>query len=276
MGHPYSRRSNSGAVMLQAAIGMPLFLIIILFLVWLGTTLNARVSLETSLRSALRLATTRGILASTDDIRMMPSLEELLTGATSGDSRRAEKLMNSTDSSFLQALSYVNATTVRPIFGSSASLENLPREYAYALVYLNQALKTSIGNANFKFPCNASDPTKSDPGCLQCVFLHPECMDLTEIADTSALCKTAGRTKRTPPPGIQWDADTFPRGQLAMRCFYRLPNSLWSPLIGLLNLMSPAAGKKLGIVTVEAVTPIDVSVSLFTPPIPTKSRKGAP
>ncbi len=182
--------SESGVSLLEAAIGLPIALVFVLFMIWVGVYLNAKTALTSGMGRALRLAATRSD-PNFSGGHSIQVLDEWLDGVAVSDPEKLKRLLsNGTDWDFAQA--YYNQITIREIATSGEQIGDLSKKYAYALVYLNEALRQSVGNS-VRFPCDPKDEDlpgsyserQHGSGCLGCKFLDPE----PNNADYTLSCK---------------------------------------------------------------------------------------
>jgi len=189
--------------MIETAIFMPLVLLGILFFIWLGVTFNARTSLEAAVPRSIMLAITRGVneRVGTDIIQDVQRWHDDPADVTD----RLGKFLAKDVLFDPDALNYYqqHSTTV---FDNRA-LNEMPQEYIYAQLYVNEAMKQSVGSV-VKYPC------AGQPGCLNCAFLNPTTLDTIT------------------PYG-----DEPPRRKLGLECSYQLSSVLLDPIFSLLRLI---------------------------------------
>jgi len=219
------RRSNqdAGISLLETALFLPLLLLIIFIMVWLGVILNARASLSAGMSDVLRSAATRGdsrlmgqdLLRVVKEFRAAPNSAEALAGLTPYISAPPAR----------DPVEYFNKCFATEVFRGTR-LADLPPQYLYALIYLSEALKLSLGPAA-RFPCWAGPKTGAPvgcteeprgPGCVSCRLMNPDTLDFQQ-ADGP------------PPPD-----------RIALECRYEPSSFITDPVVRLLSLFSPSAG----------------------------------
>jgi hypothetical protein len=262
------RSEQHGAVLVQLAITLPIFLSLVLFCLWISQVINAKVSLEFAVRNAVRLSVPRGISTQENFVMAIPDVVNYVPwGVTT---QHIEDLLNTVPTQVMsQAEQFYRDYSVEPVFGPR-ELYTLPYEYTYAIIYASQSMRLSLGSA-VQYPCPAKG-VGARPGCLQCTFLHPLCEDLTPITDTSSSCRDPapdGSVRYKPP--VEWDSDLNSRtptlrGKIALRCEFRLPDSIFTPMTSLLALVTPSIGNSLSVVTSQAASdPVSIVSDWYVP-----------
>lgn len=216
---------DAGASMVETAILLPLILIAIFIAIGLAVVANGRSALSSGMTEGLRLAATRGdnsLMGGEDIIAPVRSyissldLSELKLLISSGQIEEADY-----------------ALFLNRCFGSihdTTSLKTLPAQYIYTLIYINQALRQSIG-PSLRFPCvppggspppgGGDCPTARDAGCVSCYLINPTSLDFTP-SDTA-------------------DPNTY-----AIRCEYSPSNIFLDPIFRLFALFSPGSSSTGG------------------------------
>jgi hypothetical protein len=174
--------------MVETAIFLPIFLILIFFCYWLGVMSNTKAAFTVSIKDALHLATTRsdplvvnGLVASDPS----GSISQITTWLNTGTNRPDSLLLwNGTTSNLMGDANYggnyrqTNSNGVlRNISGSSgiSDISGLPASYIYTLVFIYQNLRQAVGDT-VHYPCDPLSTASnfSSSGCLLCVFEKPD------------------------------------------------------------------------------------------------------
>jgi hypothetical protein len=238
---------SRGAILVELALGLPLFLGTILFIVWLAISVNAHASLDLAVKNAVRAGLTRGILRDQDQIGFIESANPGNRGDPSFN-----KMMNyNSGKSDSDAIAYYNEHTFLNQYLSvyntnNRSIETAYPEYIYTLIYLNEALKGSLGG-NVKFPCNPGPDATNNPGtaeCVECQFLDPVCHDFRGSPAAPSAC--------TGPPPNPGSLD-LPRGRIGLSCRYHFNSTILAPVLALLNMVAPSITSKLSIVEAKSI-----------------------
>jgi hypothetical protein len=166
--------------MLEVAILLPLLLAFIGFVFWMATTLNAQASLSSAMVNALRLAATRGTLIRPTEPGGTTSEGTIDPDYLWGSGTPPPIFYSNLDAADPGPITESDAgDNLNQMVGSAYQDESMvaaPREYQYAAIYLNQALKLSLGGTMI-FPCRppALDVPVSSlpPGCVSCRFVDP-------------------------------------------------------------------------------------------------------
>ncbi len=158
--------------MLEVSLTLTLFLAIIFFLMYSGLWLNARVAVIHGVGEGLRFGITRG------DLGSVPALEAYRgVAGSSGDISLAHKLLyyrgrSATENADDFKADFVENFALRlftnPLGTPSFAKGKLPAQYLYALAAVHQEMRTRIGTAMLRYPCNG------EANCLGCFFLNPK------------------------------------------------------------------------------------------------------
>lgn len=165
---PIKDFSSNGAVMIEIVLGLPIFMGLLLMLLWLSTVLNAQTALTSAVSVGVRGGATRG------NARLM------------GYQRMWTQFQNQPDSGAAIILpldwAVVHHTGLpKEFLSSDSSLEDaVPEalgelvrcpECLYAYAYTTQFLSSAVGG-EVRYPCRPNDP--DDPrrgaGCVWCTF----------------------------------------------------------------------------------------------------------
>ncbi|MBN8550902.1 MAG: pilus assembly protein [Deltaproteobacteria bacterium] len=214
------------ATLIETAIILPLFLFFILFVIWLGISFHEKATLSTSLGGGLRAAATRSdfflMNSSTGILPAVqawsggspdPALKPVLAHNAPGPSDWGEEFYDSVDGT-------------SKVFGG-LPLGSLPKPYIFALIYVHESLRQSLGGS-VRYPCDPYSST--DPaGCVGCRFLNPEDGSLDPYVD--------GSGNLLPPP----------TDRLGLQCDYRPANFIIGPLTRILGQITgnPTGGSSL-------------------------------
>ncbi|MCB0346152.1 MAG: hypothetical protein KDD66_13625 [Bdellovibrionales bacterium] len=213
-------RSQRGAIFVEVALFLPLFVSVFFGFVFFSTATNAYMSLEYSV-GFVRYAFTRG-----DAYRVgKDDVIDAVRQWRSGDSTDLEKMLNHGVSS--SSLSYYD-DMARDVFGYgcgiSLSLSDLPDSYVYALVYVAQVMRQSIGDTDVRYPC---DPNGSGPddgaGCLKCSLMH-------------ATTASSAYGPSDPTPSF-CDID-YNANWVGVSCDYRFGMGVMGPLVSTIGYMT--------------------------------------
>ncbi len=211
------KHTSSGATLVEIAIALPLFMFGILVMLWLGIALNAKASLTFALGNSLRLATTRAD-ANLTGADLIQALHDWHADSSMSPST-VQKYLASPDR-YDDFYAYYGTESLR-YFRNGASnitLHDVPLEYVYALVYMNEAMRQSTGSA-LRYPCDPAGAGSEDGSdCLLCVFLNPDINQAYTTLDVSSV-------------------PLNPK-QIALECSYQPNQFLLSPLMGMLRAMT--------------------------------------
>jgi len=149
--------------MLEVAIGFPVFLLLLLFIMWVSFIYFARGSLTVSVEQAIRLAGTRGnrVLMGWPEPGngLVPPLETI---ATASDIAVAAPLL----------VHNVDLDDAKSNYESwyTYDLSLVPRPHWYFLAYVGEEMKAKVGGL-VRYPCDPlAAPPLGGPGCLRCYF----------------------------------------------------------------------------------------------------------
>lgn len=210
-------RGERGVAFVELAMTLPIFLMGILFFTWLGISFNATNSLKSAVSRAIRLAATRG----PDDLLGAEVISDVHNWRKDEDDvGRMPVLLSSPAKHWGDALTHYDAA-VAAVFGSSWTLRDLPPEYTYALVYVNEAMRQSVG-ATLRFPCDANDPVNG-AGCLNCEFLNPD-----TLKSASQVLKDGDSAYDIDPP----------RRSIGLECSYQPQTVVLTPLLRLISILA--------------------------------------
>ena len=160
--------------MLEVAIGFPVFLLILVFIMWVSFIYFARGSLTVAVEQSIRLAGTRGnqVLMGWPDAGngLLPPLEAI---ESDRDLDAAASLLVYNVDLDVAKRNYIGW------FPSDFSV--VPKPYWYFLAYVGEEMKAKIG-ALVRYPCDPmEEPPLGGPGCLRCYFPNSEVVPLDEF-----------------------------------------------------------------------------------------------
>jgi len=217
--------SNSkGGILIESAILFPIFLMGIFFCCWLGVTWNAKSSLTDAVSRAVRLAITRGD-PSQAGVPPIADVDDWVNNKGSPDMARVTALL-SRGVDFNDAQIYYNNRSLGAVFAGMSlnkvsGSPGMPLGYSYALIYLYEYLKQSIG-PSIRYPCDPYGNGAHDDGagCISCVFMNPD-------------CKTVSGTN-------EFDAyhGNVPDNRIGMECTFQPANFILTPLVRLFKYLS--------------------------------------
>ncbi|MCB0332902.1 MAG: pilus assembly protein, partial [Bdellovibrionales bacterium] len=183
-------RSEDGIGLVEIAIALPIFLVMIFGILWASLYYHAKITFTEALPSAAKKAFTRGDFGKYKNTLHAPidCFYYFRTGSDnyapiSNDGCSLEE--GSYWDSVGEALYYHNSspTETEPddaleiydamadYCGSESVINDLPRPYLYTLAYFYSTLRQSIGS-QIRYPC---DPRAQDgSGCVLCDFELPQ------------------------------------------------------------------------------------------------------
>lgn len=211
-----------GAVFVDLAFALPIFLAAIFIILWYSYMLNARAAITAAVTTAARLAVTRG-----DVYRLGYSIVQYrYDEQNAGEVQLYTNLSGGyTDTDYDQWSAEDPDNLGNECSPSIAS--KLPMTYHHALVYAYRAMADSVGST-LRFPC---DPTAADgDGCVTCYF---------ELFGATCAEVTAGTV-------------VLPKDTMILVCDYKPYNLLMAPILGLLKTVS--GDPHMGIFTRKAST----------------------
>ncbi|MFM1847891.1 MAG: hypothetical protein RL417_1365 [Pseudomonadota bacterium] len=198
----------------------------------LAVIANGKASLGSAMTEGLRLAATRGDLTLMGNQAMIAPVTAFISGSDLTASGLSALLVSG-DVPEDEAKLFLNQC-VPTVYGID-SLAQLPPPILYTLIYINQALRQSIGSS-LRFPCvpPGGDPppnssncptTGSVPGCAACYLINPQQLNYTAVGS---------------PPSPNF---------FAIRCEYSPSNIFLDPIMkGLALLTGISGGNAPGIV----------------------------
>lgn len=213
--------ADRGVSFVEIAIGLPVFLLFVFFLLWFAMTYQVRTALFASLAAGQRLGITHAdvgprltgdssVGAPGSVIGTIGAIDTWrLSGSALGTEVQNFFSFGVSNPNWMQVYNY-DISAIWPGY----TLQSAPPEYAYSLAYIYEGIRMRLGSA-VKYPCNPVGSAPDDgPGCLQCRFLNP----LNYTHDT-----------RFPGP--------MPRLQIATECRYLPLNFIVTPVYRLLSLV---------------------------------------
>lgn len=165
--------SQRGGTFIEFVFAFPVFMMLVLGLIWYAWLQNARVSVSSGIANGIRLASTRGFahVAGQHLISAVRDFKE------NGDSAIQEYVRVGSAQEIPWDDNFVLQVQGKLVaLNTLSELRSLPYPYLYSLVYAAQAFHHSIGSS-LRFPCDPNLPTSSNPpageGCGRCYFLNP-------------------------------------------------------------------------------------------------------
>lgn len=232
-------KSEQSAQMVETAIMFPIFLCLIMLIIFMAVVSNARTSLRYAVTNAVRLAYTRGNLvlnaAGGGSPQLVASIANWAQTCSQpvpnlfyknnnyppapgfNDPAAASAFYNSNHGTSLAG--WIGPDVLPNQFCTSAGLLT-PQQFGnqlarfYSLIYAYQAIDESIGQAHY--PCQGNQNGIGAPGCAACVSVNPN-------------------TVANSPLGSQCAADTT---RIAIRCVYWIDNVIVRPVQAIINLMT--------------------------------------
>lgn len=216
--------------MLETAVLLPLLVLGIFFFIWLGTVMHAKSSLDAAVARAVRLACTRGV----SEVAGMEVIQRVQDWQRSGDDSGIEPLLKNGD--FSNWLEWYDDRS-NQIFSGVSNLISMPSEYIYALVYVNEAMKQSVG-AGVRYPCDPEDLVNGG-GCLGCSFLNPDTLE-------------SGFPSEDP---AQW-AGPPPRRSIGLECRYQPDHTILKPLVKFIAMLTGDLAEPLLVLKKKAIVDV--------------------
>ena len=213
------RTAERGATMLEIALTLPFFLVGIFLFIWIGVVIHGKSSLDAAVTKSLRLAATRGV----DEllgVSIIDDVQDWLSSGSTNPGPRLQGLLATED--WGQAGPYYDEL-VSEVF-SGRNLIDLPPEYIYALVYVNESMKQSVG-PSLRMPCDPANLADGG-GCMACSFLDP---------DSYRSAFDSGSPTSKPPP----------RRTMGLECRYQPAHFLLRPLVSLLAMIGGSTATPL-------------------------------
>lgn len=185
------RTRESGATLVETAILLPIWFGALFFVMWMAYMSAARQSLVAATQRAVELAITRanvdewGKLVATGN---SPSDKQIIEDVRNFSVVRLSSLMlrSPPKRSTTLTLSNYNPTDTGTgwcnknatdaegqTYPGCTALNQANPVYIYALIYMNEAMRLSMGSSVY-YPCNpAGDAPNDGPGCLSCTIAAP-------------------------------------------------------------------------------------------------------
>ena len=227
--------------MVEAVILLPLVLLVVMFIIWIGVTVNAKHALESSVAIAVRQAATRGNADAVGrDLTLLRNAETWMANVTSRAPGALERLLISPSIPTANGYTYYYSQW-GPRFGAGWT-NSLPPSYALSLVYAYEGLKRGVGE-DIRYPCDPFGTTFPDgPGCARCTNLHPS---------TRTMAPAAGMSAGLIPPQPLLREPQFNRNWVGVACEYRPSNVLVNPLVGLITIITGSGGMSAIVISTQ-------------------------
>ncbi len=159
----HRRNVNTGAVLLETALALPVMLLIIWLLIWLSSYIFAQATLSDAVSMGARL----GVVQARQDLMNRPFLSGLSEwqeaylgpGSQEPGGRLQSFLVHGAPVDFSLYDSYTTAAL-------GVKFQQVPASYIVTIMLINEAMRLGVGN--IRYPC---DPRgASGDGCLLCKF----------------------------------------------------------------------------------------------------------
>ena len=199
-----------GAVFVETAMGILIFVIAFILLLWWALALNMRWTLQAAAWDSIRLAYSRGhdILPSSDLFKWGNGIPISAAQSTTLLKVLRSQSESGTITSPLLAITPSFDSTSPP-----ASVDDVSPVYVAALAYAYERMRIGIGGM-VKYPC---DPATT-PGCVRC--------DLLDFDDVSSTWKP-----------LKGSAAAALPDSMKLRCSYQPDITLLRPLINLIRVL---------------------------------------
>lgn len=230
----YWRGGNKGAVLLQFALFLPLFLIVIFGCIWLSYVINVRSLLFSAVENSPRLALTRGNKKIMGE-ELIPYEQVLSLLSHGGD-----------DQSFLDSTWHDQSTPSLGSFNDDKnSLGSLNydknRIFAQGLAYAFETMRIGVGES-IRYPCAMpnfeNNGRQSEEGCLRCVVTQIKWKDGYENSDLSSIDNVSDSVQ-----------DFF------LQCWFKPGDTFVQPLLNLVSLLNKSEVSNLGVFTYRSYMP---------------------
>lgn len=167
-----------GIVLIEIAIGIPVFLILFFLLLWMSNVNNSRSALTHAIRVGVRGGGTRGnenlmnqkrwlisLSSLNDDEALLLPIDRYAVGNASFDTFKHLIVSKDLEDKF-QNVSDLQLPTSKGVSFPKSCVTCL-----YALVYVYEYMKSAVGG-DVRYPCDPADldDSKRGDGCLQCSF----------------------------------------------------------------------------------------------------------
>lgn len=239
---PY-RSGQRGATLVMIVLGMPIFLALVFMLVWLPQLLNARSTFTFAVAQGGRLAATRGnpVLTGFDPDLNEGLIQNIHTWQAAGICGGSDADWALVKDYYGSEGQYQTAALLDHFYNGAGTAEvmggqfcTLPVEYLYAIAYINQVMRESLGENSVRFPCNpyVDAPPYNGDRCLFCKFMNPQ---------FAAHFMGGGGGGGTSP----WDtySGAPPQDRYGIMCFYAPPESIATFILRLLNTVVGGSGE---------------------------------
>lgn len=246
---------DSGATLVETVLVLPVVLFLVFFSIWLGVTGNNKAAFRDALTNAMHLAVTRsnplvaGVLSSVGGVPLqtgtLPDIDawtnQILFTPAGPYATNVHKLLTWDGNAENWSATYANhyltpgsggftPGVMQWVDNSVQDLHNMSPEYIYALVYIYQAMRQSVGNS-IKYPCDPNGTSPAPSGCLMCRFGNPAgCVGGAALTSTFMPAHSFP-TPATPPPAT-----------IAILCDYRPDSAITNITYALVSVMARAVG----------------------------------
>lgn len=216
---------QTGAYFVEIVLLIPLFLLGVYFFIFFGYYLHLRSSFNEAVSKAARLAIPRSNSQILDS-QISEAFENYLRDGAIGLNDQTRALLATADLQNPSVPDYYDEHWLQPVF--DRRLAEMPEVYLHTVVYLNEAIRQSVGQA-VRFPC---EPNQEDgAGCFSCLFLNPDSVGNNSIDELDTV-------------------DTPYTNRLYIRCRYRPTGILVDPVVALLRIFNSESA--INTITFEA------------------------
>jgi TadE-like protein len=243
--------SYRGATIIEFVMFFPVFLAGLFILIWLGVAMNARGALSAAVDNGVRLAATRGngnLYGKLDDpnsptrrVGAMPSFDNWVFDSRNGAGGSTPQSRVGLIVSGESSIDRYNTASAHIFPGDGAgggalTLATLPPHYTYAIAYIVQAMRMSIGES-LRYPCDPRNEDGTDPqngeNCLYCRPVHPTTFD-NQVFNPSTIGASSLLSRR-----------------FAIRCDFKPAPYLLRPILKLLSMLTgqEASSNDVGVIS---------------------------
>ena len=194
-----------GVVMVEAAFTVAVVLLVTLGAIVLTTMVNAKATLDVGVGRGLRMGATRGNIERSLS-NVIPDIDVWQRTGTDAPPSTLKPFLFSADSTLDHYDSWAEDRFKR-------KFRELPREWIYTMVYVNESLRQSLGGS-LRYPCDATE--RSNLSCLDCRFIDP---------------------LLRPPDGVSSSSD-LRLNPLRMECSYTPLAASFAPVLSLVEFLS--------------------------------------
>ena len=242
-----------GAITVEAAVILPLFLLVVFFVITIGLMLNARTAIRLATTNGSRLAYTRGATELVGpNVRFGNMARDwILNQAPAAPSGANAPLLPLLATPGMQSKAFGPTgwymTQWNAVLGAGGNPQVVPERYVLALVYAHAELLQSIGGV--QFPCDPRGPTATNdgPGCARCLNLNASSRDrcLSGLHWDGQACVStpipiSGGGLRQPQgaPGVNILSASYSREFVGLYCEYAPSDLLITSIYNLISILT--------------------------------------